>query len=122
MVCVCVLSREYSGSCSGVMLLLVAYSALCVSGSLLFLARFPPCPILQSVDQITVLCALHLSQLHDHHTLHHPPTPQTPKPLHARKNSSRSAVRANMLQPYREKVVIVVGEEPVELKCRNTRL
>lgn len=69
--CVRAHSRQYSGSCSGVMLLLLllvravaavvaaaAYSALCVSGSVLFLALFPPCPILQSVDQVTVLYVL----------------------------------------------------------------
>lgn len=107
MVCVSAHSRQYSGSCSGVMFLLLllplvvaaaaaaaAYSACCVSGSVLFLVPFPPCPILQSVDQVTVLCVLFIHPsytTHTHtHTLHsllqHPPylllaTPQTPKPL-----------------------------------------
>lgn len=43
------------------LLLLVAVatlSALCVSGSVLFLALFLPYPIQQSVDQVTVLCVL----------------------------------------------------------------
>lgn len=113
------------------LLVLVAYSALCVSGSVLFLALFPPCPILQSVDQVTVtVCALHLSQLL-HLSLHHPPahiyaTPTPPiaislKPpnryTHARTCSEAATdVRANMPQHYREMVVIVVSQEPVTVQ------
>lgn len=70
-------------SCSGVMLpsllllllsvlVALATSVLCVSDSVLFLALFLPYPIQQSVDQVTVLCALPLPQLH-----HHTPQPLT---------------------------------------------
>lgn len=62
MVCVRAHSRRYSGSCSRVMqpllLLLLVMVVVVYSGSELFLALFPPCPILQSVDQVTVLCVL----------------------------------------------------------------
>lgn len=91
-------SRQYSGSCSGVMLLLllllvlvvVAYSALCVSGSVLFLAPFPPCPIMQSVDQVTVLCVLFIypSYTTTHPQLHKPPNRYT----HARTRTEAAAL------------------------------
>lgn len=106
MVCVRAHSRQYSASCSGVMLLLlllllvvrvvVAYSALCVSGSMLFLALFPPCPILQSVDQVTVLCVLSIHPSYTTPTTTLFTTPQLLKPpnryTHARTRTEAAAL------------------------------
>lgn len=97
-----------------------------MSGSELFLAAlFPPCPILQSVDQVTVLLCVCVLFIHPSYATHNTLLKLPNRHIHARptqlKPSLQSAVRANMLQHYRE-MVVIVSQEPVELKCRNTRL
>lgn len=113
----------------------VLCSASCVSGSVLFLAPFPSLshPAVSGSGYHT-LCARHPSWLHLHHTLSsilpqwtYPTLPEsfTTIPLsdcctHARtRTSSRSAVRAGAPEHYREMVVIVVSQEPVELKMQE---
>lgn len=108
-------------------LVALATSVLSVSGSVLFLALFLPCPIQQPVDRVTVPRALHASPATSPHSSNPRSSPRTPKPTASTQGHalgrSGSAVKADVLQLCMEVVVVVVVSlEPVELKCRSSRL